>query len=827
MARLLRLLLPIAALIAASTLAGAQYNYPASPTPSPSPSTGATYDPCDTNKDGTLDPNEQSACKGGAPAYPCGDTRSGFYGDCEKDPCPPASGGPGTMEQSSCAPACDPRLDVQCPANACDANKDGMVDEREKAACVPPEKPAPVTDDCRAALNDLDAKRKAFYQDQQERRDAFGRQQAQEAQQFGQAKHTDEEWAAFKAKLDRDRLEFEKRLQSEADAFEASNESPAACKDQGGPSIMAMEGKGDCTPTSDAYDKLKIYIAHQERAWSEQAAAKRAAFEQYQRDQRFGFAADNPNPEQQRAFDDGQARERAAFEAGLQMAALAHRAELDMLWLALKQKLAMSCTGPSTQAPANTEPAVQKDARADRFACKLGFEEKFNAFFAQHGKDPQKWTEAQWQQLMEMKKAVLDQLAQCEEMVHQAWKQQTQEELQPQEPKDRLGGFRADRRSDTEGTLAGRYVRFDYAYGSLTLRDYAVQGVQLFERFDAPHRVDPYQVDGNRVAFKGTSTSDGPSTQVADKGAPRGFSAESWDNPGGNFRADCLGSGPSAGAGGPGACTLVLPEQASVTRMDESAECAAYDPKGPSTCGPSAQADTSRAVKYRVQYGQQRAHLVVTGTHAWSGRTLTVDRELALALVPGATYTFGWANQYRGPIKQAYEEGKVLGEFDVVGPEPRWNGVALSPAAASVVTMARKGTSGVAIDVTATSERARTLVFNLDRTLFASVSPSNLGSYRVLLYDVAADGAASAVSLVRANDLQDALTPGAQAKFWVVADANGVQVIVSVDHFSTKRVEVESTSAEATPAPARTPGFEGLAALGAAGAVALAARRRR
>lgn len=87
----------------------------------------------------------------------------------------------------------------------------------------------------------------------------------------------------------------------------------------------------------------------------------------------------------------------------------------------------------------------------------------------------------------------------------------------------------------------------------------------------------------------------------------------------------------------------------------------------------------------------------------------------------------------------------------------------------------------------------RTIVLNVDEALLASSDPEHL----ILRYfDLRDDGTETEVVFgLAAGGLQDILDPaddGGQPEYWVVQDANGLQVLVSVPHWSVHAITVAS-----------------------------------
>lgn len=106
--------------------------------------------------------------------------------------------------------------------------------------------------------------------------------------------------------------------------------------------------------------------------------------------------------------------------------------------------------------------------------------------------------------------------------------------------------------------------------------------------------------------------------------------------------------------------------------------------------------------------------------------------------------------------------------------------------------------SGAPLRVVVSSEldEGRTIVLNVDESLLASIDPADLVLRYFDLHNQT-DGSVleTEVLFAAAGSLQDVLEPaddGGQPEYWVVQDANGVQVLVSVPHWSAHAITVGS-----------------------------------
>ena len=128
----------------------------------------------------------------------------------------------------------------------------------------------------------------------------------------------------------------------------------------------------------------------------------------------------------------------------------------------------------------------------------------------------------------------------------------------------------------------------------------------------------------------------------------------------------------------------------------------------------------------------------------------------------------------------------------------------------------------IRVKVSAELDEGRTIVLKLDRSVIESSDPDTLVLRYFDVYDQP-DGTEVETEVVfaQASDLQDILDPmddGGQPEYWVVEDANGLQVLVSVPHWSAHAITVGSL-AEVVSQPSVLIGL----VVGAAGSVVAAA----
>lgn len=767
-------------------------------------------DALDCNKDGRVDEKEETfehcpETGGEARSHPCAEFRDAprrhetclkeFDQRCEE----------GTVREEN-ARFCKepPRQDDPREPRPCDADGDGAVGERERAACKEAfdqeqERPGPgkVSEECRASLQDQGEARKAFEESQREKREAFHSEQRAAYDEFGSANRTEDEWADFKEEREAEREAFEDEMRASRDAFEAEHGRPEACKAPEGDAAQQ-----ECAPDPRDYERFKLYVDDQDRRFRDDLQVRIERFE-----------ADH-------AGEEDAPKARAAFEADLEEARLKHRAYLESLWEEFRAKHAKDCLR-GADAPRGEEfRGLNEDVREDRLQCRIDFQGDLDAFYEANGDRADAWDEATLEAYLEIKRAVREEVQACEKRLHEAWKEEAKQQLGEERKEDRFGEFSIEGSGDGEGSVTGKWVTFDYELGSLTIRDYAVQGLVLFDEFYAPHAFDAPKLEGRVLVARGEFAPDECQADAAC--APEALALRVHDNPGGRFDVQCRGADAEEGAGGEGDegdLWLTLPEGVGLT---------------------GGETGDDGATKYALDYGDgQTAILRVRGDHAWSDDGTVLESACGFDIVlPSENFVQPFANKHRDEITDAVEEGAVLAEVDIVLAED--GGLASDSQEFSDtgdttnvdIERPEEG-DGVVVTVDAEGNAGKTGVFNVDSALFEvdDLSLVEPDDFVVTYWDVADDGTKTEVAIEEADGLADVLDPSEDApEYWVVLDKDGLQLLVSFPHFSTKQVQIQSAGVAQPDGSdvdaAKTP-FAGALAVAAAVAVAALVPGRR
>lgn len=247
----------------------------------------------------------------------------------------------------------------------------------------------------------------------------------------------------------------------------------------------------------------------------------------------------------------------------------------------------------------------------------------------------------------------------------------------------------------------------------------------------------------------------------------------------------------------------------------------------------------------RVAYeGGRIGHLLAENATWLDNDTVQLDGFFRYLVPPGEPA--GQSDDHDAQVEEhkerAIEDRKLGAEISVKHRPPQATG--LAPAQNDSVQVLAYDDVDVQVDlpeqaapdtplrvvVSSDLHEGRTIVLNVDEALLASTDPKDLVLRYFDLHNET-DGSVSETEVVfaQASSLQDVLEPtddGGQPEFWVVNDANGVQVLVSVPHWSAHAITVASI-ATVLNAPNVTVGIvAGAAASLVMGALLVWPRRR-
>lgn len=753
-------------------------------------------DACDADGDGAISESEKSGCQPPPPAFPpCDFNKDGKVEDAERAKCHEQAASRCDTDKDGIVSEEEKRACIES-GQACDFNNDGQIDAHEKQKCDG----GPGTH-CRAALEGLEKTRNDFYASFKQKVHDFEAGLQTRIDEFSKGNHTEEEWATFRKDMDALRHQFHEEMEQLRKRFEAESEKPEACQGEG------FASGGGCTVDDAQADRFAGYMDQQKLRGDEERQAMILKFKNYQEEQRRAFEGKNASEEEKQAFHEQQARERQQFEQDLQASEARWRDQLEQQWREFKENQARACISDQKREGFHE---YQSDVRDQGLECRLLAQGEFDAFFTTHGSTIDNWTEATKTDYMNLKKKAMQLVHECEKKVHDEWKKEVASKFKEERKEERFGEFVIDDDGSGSGSLKGRFVSFDYDSGSLALSNYRVQGLLLFERFYAPHDIDEPHVEGATLSGKGVLESELGDVKLHLK---------IHDNPTGGFHADCdverARKDENATAGDPRSCTLSLPEGATIEKTGEG------------------DGEDKSAVRYVVKSSEEEAFLLVLGPHFLEGTELEFTKAIRLFFPSTNVVHDDFANKDRERIRLGIAAGKILAEVDIVkkgdGAEFESYGYDLGEDGSAEGVEVESLPTGIAIDFDAESSAGKTVVFNIDTSLFGNVDAATLvaANLKIVYYDVAEDGSKVEVEIQQADSLQDILDPGETVpEYWIVLDANGLQAMVSTPHFSAKRVEITAQSIEALKDGIPGPG--GVLAIGAllAGLV-LAPRRRR
>jgi hypothetical protein len=164
-------------------------------------------------------------------------------------------------------------------------------------------------------------------------------------------------------------------------------------------------------------------------------------------------------------------------------------------------------------------------------------------------------------------------------------------------------------------------------------------------------------------------------------------------------------------------------------------------------------------------------------------------------------------------FQKALEDGNIGGDILIGGDGDEFNADA-TPYGDMDMNVTQDEDDTINITIEKDEPEGKTIVVSIDEQVMnvKELEDVEVNVYALLDTDPLGEEVAC---LNEAEDLQDVLDPtddGECHEWWVVLDKNGVQVLISIPHFSAKRIEIQSSSSGGDG------GFLGLPSLGIVGA---------
>lgn len=209
----------------------------------------------------------------------------------------------------------------------------------------------------------------------------------------------------------------------------------------------------------------------------------------------------------------------------------------------------------------------------------------------------------------------------------------------------------------------------------------------------------------------------------------------------------------------------------------------------------------------RIHYPDGRDGLLVADEAAWDGRNVTLTGFFSFHVARGGGPFEGTeqaGGELRSKLRSAMEK-RHLGAEVALERHPANASRQVQVVAYDDLTVQvslPNGTAAgapIAVQLSANLTEGRTVVLHVDPTLLGNSTADRL---ELRYFDDHDDGTRTEVLFLRAAGLADVLDPtddAGQPEYWVVEDANGLQVLVSVPHWSTHTVTLAGLGALLQP----------------------------
>jgi hypothetical protein len=208
----------------------------------------------------------------------------------------------------------------------------------------------------------------------------------------------------------------------------------------------------------------------------------------------------------------------------------------------------------------------------------------------------------------------------------------------------------------------------------------------------------------------------------------------------------------------------------------------------------------------RIHYPDGRDGLLVADAAAWSGRNVTLTGFFSFHVARSDPFEGEGpgSGELRSKLRTAVED-RHLGAEVALERHPTNASRAVQVLAyddlAVQVRLPGTGSANapIAVQLSANLTEGRTVVLHIDPSLLGNATADRLDLH---YYDDHADGSRTEAVFARAGSLADVLDPtddGGRPEYWVVADADGLQILVSVPHWSTHTVTLAGLGALLQP----------------------------
>lgn len=621
----------------------------------------------------------------------------------------------------------------------------------------------------------LDGQREAFYSEprtpeEQEAFEARDREQRQ-ALHDAQAKEHQEAHAAFQA--------------------ECKEMHPDPAEGTTAPAPYPHEDAWMDEECRNALQEAEAAQRQEHERFQAELQAKWAAFEAEMRASWDAFHSEgNRSHEETQAFEDEMETKRAAFRHEMRTYEEAQHQRLEAAMQAHHAKIEAAChvepmagSGAAVAIPAELE-ALQRECDGMLIRLESAHKAEMQAQASWNGSHD---AEPAHHEDLEARHAAFEEelrrvMRECEERARALWEEKMGSHIDAQPPADRMGSWHYEM-VNGRIMLTGKYVSLVGDPSTNTLGRIAVAGETYIADLDTLGALEFFDME---------ETIDGDSTLLA---RGEGLRLRIHDAPAGviNLHSD--------------------KETAYLLTIPASVRVA------PAANGWSLEGAGGSAF-LRVADGRSEWSPTDRVMKAWGEVTFFVDSDTKNQIVPTA------ANKHRSDLVDAMKERRLGAEVSVTKAadgDAVDDSVIYDGEVEVKVESPKKGTADpLVITVSShTLNEGRTFVVNVDKEV--------LGKHvAIAYYDVDEEtGAETQVEIRKASSLTDILdaSDDETAEYWIVEDEDGLQVLVSVDHWSVHRFKVES-AAPPQDGFAALPGPAVMLVVVAACALMGAARRR-
>lgn len=640
--------------------------------------------------------------------------------------------------------------------------------------------------ECDSYHADLEARGRALQDRQRGERDELDMAWKGNTGRFSQANHTDEEWKAFYAEQETAYRELNARHAREWEELKSTAASTACVKPMPTEPACAVSYREKEAVVYD--DKVRVEMERLHKLLEE----RRAAFEAELRAEYEEFMATGPTDEEAARFKANLRDRMGSFEVEQQAHLLEWKQRMAAEYGHYAERAGRACSGVFVSdddrkpLPASASSHVRKhhSKYADWERQRLAFELEMRVAFAdfldaqnealrlflagdRSDEEARRFHQEQEDERRAFEDQMRERMREFEERLRGEWESEVGDDLETAPRGDRFGSFAVSFDEEQQRIfVTGKYVAFEGDPATQAIGPHTVEGQLVLDGLQASTYLENFEFGEGEG---------GTALHVEGEGLRMSL----HDHPSGLIKVHTNGGA---------SVQLDFADYLDVERHGNGFRLSADGVEGilRVSCGDSEESPQ--------RSGAEASACASEASLDETTNTVTFAGEGTFLLTSAPSPVLDKvANKHRKAVLDAVETGDVAAEVTLVAGEDALESEELEYGTVDVQVESTDLEARTASLLIESSEHeGKTIVVNLDKDGFGL-------DVALTFYELAEDGSESEAAIVRADSLTDVLdaSDDETAEYWVVVDEDGTQVLVSIPHFSAKRLEIQGSAAAA------------------------------